>query len=285
MSNTQDNLIQGSPAWLERRKRSVTATDVSILMGDNPWVSPYQLFEMKLGYRTVEENEAMREGTRLEPYARTKLEQLFQVELNPCVCFHPEFPWQMASLDAIDKGKKFQTEIKCSKKYHELAKAGTVPAHALAQCQWQMHVSGVDTMYYCAFDSNDIIVIPVKRNSEYINLAIEKAKEFYACLMSLEPPPLSPRDIVQREDPEWLQLAMQLKDARTQRKWWESLETIAENQLKELAGESCAEGGGVKVTRYFRRGSINYGGIIKQYCPDVDVEKYRKETTLNWRIT
>lgn len=276
-------LIQGSPAWLERRKRSITATDIPVLMLESPYKTPYHLFEEKLGYRIVEENEAMREGARLEPYARAKLEQLFQVELNPLVCFHAEFPWQMASLDAIDEDKKFQTEIKCSKKYHELAKAGTIPAHALAQMQWQMHITGVDHMYFFAFDGQDGILIPVKRNSEYINLAIEKAKEFYACLTSLEPPPLLPRDIVQRADPEWLQLAMQLKDARTQRKWWESLETITENQLKELAGESCAEGGGVKVTRYFRRGAVNFGAIPE--LQNVNLDAYRKETTLQWRIT
>jgi putative phage-type endonuclease len=282
----QDEVFeQGSQEWLDIRKKSITATDMSTIMGVNPWKTPFQLFEEKLGYRSVEKNDAMREGTRLEPYARAKLQELFQLELNAAVCFHPQFKHHMASLDAIDEKKMFLTEIKCSKKYHELAKAGTVPTHAIAQCQWQMHVTGANGMYYYAFDGLSGILIPVERNNEYIKLCIDRAEEFYQCLKSLEPPALTARDIVQREDPEFLQSALNLKEARAQRKYWEMLEKVAENQLKEMAGESCAEGGGVKITRYFRRGGIDFKEIIEKHCPEVDVEQYRKKGDVSWRIT
>ncbi len=283
MSNMQDKIEQGSPEWLAIRKKSVTATDLGVLMLENPFKTPYQLFEEKLGYRTVEENEAMREGTRLEPYARAKLQELFNVELNPIVCFHGDHHWQMASLDAADNKWQFVTEIKCSKKYHELAKAGTVPAHAQAQMQWQMHVTGVDNMFYYAFDGYDGILIPVKRDQVYINKAIEKAKEFYQCLQSLEPPALIARDIVKREDPEWFLYAQQWTEAKQQLAYWEEMEKRWRKQLIEMAGESCAEGACVKVTKYIRRGNVDYGAIPA--LKDMDLNEYRKPSTIAWRIT
>jgi putative phage-type endonuclease len=289
MLNMQDkfssDLVQGSDLWLERRKRSVTASDISILMGSNPWVTPFQLFEQKLGYRTVEETEPMREGTRLEPFARQKLQGLFGVALNPLVCFHADFSWQMASLDAIDEKWQFLTEIKCSKKYHEQARDGTFAPHVNSQMQWQMHVTGVDHMYLYCFDGASGILIPVVRDDSYINQAIEKAKEFYQCLQSLEPPALSQKDIVQRADPEWCVAVREFREARVKLGMWEFLEKKAKEKLIKLAGESCAEGGGVKVTRYFRRGGIDYKEIIEKNCPGIDVEYYRKKGDVSWRIT
>jgi putative phage-type endonuclease len=286
----ENELIQGSPAWLAIRKRCITATDIPVIMGESPFKTPFQLFEEKLGYRIVEETPAMREGTRLEPYARAKLQELFQVELNAAVCFHAHIPWHMASLDAIDEEDNFLCEIKCSKKfydhsknYHDLGPSRSVPDHVMPQLQWQMHVTGVDHMYYYAFDGADGILIPIVRDNSYINQAIEKAKEFKLCLDSLEPPPLTPRDIVRREDHEWWQLATDWKDAKMDLKKAELREATLRNSLIELAGESCAEGGGVKVTRYPRKSSIDYKAVPQ--LKDVDLESYRKPPSVAWRIT
>lgn len=286
MLNMQDEVYeQGSQAWLDIRKKSITATDMSTIMGVNPWCTPSMLFELKLGYRTVEENNAMREGTRLEPYARAKLQELFHVELNPKVCFHAQFKHHMASLDAVDDGLKFLSEIKCSKKYHDQAKDGTIPDHVKPQCQWQMHVTGANSMYYYAFYEGSGILIPVARDDVYIKGMIIKAEEFYKCLQTLEPPLLTSRDIVQREDPEFLNYAhgykiatMALKEAQENQEYWR-------NKLINLAGESCAEGGDVKVTRYFRKGNIDFKEVIDKNCPSVCLDDYRGKTTVSWRIT
>lgn len=276
-------LEQGSPEWHSIRAKSITGTDMSIIMGVNPWCTPFMLFELKLGYRKIEENEAMKEGSRLEPFARSKLQQLFGVDLNPAVCFHPQFKHHMASLDAIDEKKKFLTEIKSSKKYHEQAKAGTIPAHVKPQLQWQMYVTGVDNMFLYCFDGASGILIPVQRDNVYLEKAIEKAEEFYQCLKSLEPPALIARDIVKREDPEWFLYAQQWTEAKQQLAYWEEMEKRWRKQLIEMAGESCAEGACVKVTKYIRRGNVDYGAIPA--LKDMDLNEYRKPSTIAWRIT
>lgn len=281
--NVNSELVQGSILWKERRKRSVTASDISILMMLNPWCTPMQLFEQKLGYREVKENEAMAEGKRLEPFARAKLQDLFQVELNSPVCFHPQFDWQMASLDAIDDKGKFLTEIKCSKNYHDQARKGIIPDHVKPQLQWQMHVTGVDNMYYYAFYEGSGILIPVIRDNVFINRAVEKAKEFYKCLQTLQPPPLIEKDIVQREDHEFLQLAMEWQEVKKDLKKAQEQEEMLKQQLIALCGDSCAEGGGIKITRYPVKGRIDYSAISE--LQDLDLEKYRKPLTIAWRIT
>ena len=54
-------------------------------------------------------------------------------------------------------------------------------------------------------------------------------------------------------------------------------------QLIEMAGESCAEGACVKVTKYIRRGNVDYGAIPA--LKDMDLNEYRKPSTIAWRIT
>ena len=56
-------LEQGSAKWLEYRKSKVMATDSPILLGSNPWRTPIELWEEKLGLREPQPlNDAMRRG-------------------------------------------------------------------------------------------------------------------------------------------------------------------------------------------------------------------------------
>ena len=42
-------LEQGSPEWLSWRRTVITATDASVIMGNNPWETPYSCWQRKLG--------------------------------------------------------------------------------------------------------------------------------------------------------------------------------------------------------------------------------------------
>ena len=277
-------LEQGSPEWYAIRAKSIGASDIPILMNESHWCTPYMLFERKLGYRTVEDNDHMKRGRDLEPYARSKLQNLFCLEFNPRVCFHPSHSWMMASLDAIDDAGKHMIEIKAAgAKDHDLAKKGLIPNHYYGQLQWQMHVTGLDSCFYYSFDGSDGILITCQKDNVYLEKAIDKAKEFYQCLMSLEPPALTAQDIVKREDPEWFLYAQQWTEAKQQLAYWEEMEKRWRKQLIEMAGESCAEGACVKVTKYIRRGNVDYGAIPA--LKDMDLNEYRKPSTIAWRIT
>ncbi len=277
-------LEQGSPEWYAIRAKSIGASDIPILMNESHWCTPYMLFERKLGYRTVEDNDHMKRGRDLEPYALSKLQNLFCLEFNPRVCFHPSHSWMMASLDAIDDAGKHMIEIKAAgAKDHDLAKKGLIPNHYYGQLQWQMHVTGLDSCFYYSFDGSDGILITCQKDNVYLEKAIDKAKEFYQCLMSLEPPALTAQDIVQREDHEWCKYAEEWRIAKRQIDYWKTAEMEARDKLIEMAGDSCAEGGGIRIARYMRRGAINYADIRE--LDGIDLEPYRKPNTIAWRIT
>ena len=67
-------LVQGSPEWHAHRAQYRNASETAIVMGESPWQTPYQLWELRTGRRQPEVNAAMARGTALEPQARAAYE-------------------------------------------------------------------------------------------------------------------------------------------------------------------------------------------------------------------
>lgn len=175
-------MIQGSCEWLALRKTKITATDAPIIMGENKWKTPIDLYFQKIDPDFQEnENDAMRRGTRLEPFARELFCMETGIEVKPDVIIKD---WAMASLDGISECKRYVVEIKCpGKNYHDMAKSDTIPLHYYGQLQHQMYVCDLDSIYYYSFDGIEGITIELKRCSSYIKKMILKEKMFYDFLM------------------------------------------------------------------------------------------------------
>ena len=58
-------LVQGSPEWHAHRAQYRNASETAIVMGESPWQTPYQLWELRTGRRQPEVNAAMARGTAL----------------------------------------------------------------------------------------------------------------------------------------------------------------------------------------------------------------------------
>jgi putative phage-type endonuclease len=72
-------LIQGSLEWHEHRKRHRNASQTPAVLGLSPWMTPFQLWEIKTGRAPQPEvTAAMAHGTKLEPMAREAYEQLYR---------------------------------------------------------------------------------------------------------------------------------------------------------------------------------------------------------------
>ena len=172
--------IQGSPEWLALRKKMITASEATIIMGLSPWTTRDQLLQEKLGLvepRPV--TSAMRRGSELEPIARRCYEEQTGNMMAPDVVIHQN-GWMMASLDGISIDEKLILEIKCTNKTnHELAKNGKIPVYYMPQVQHQIYVCNVDICHYYSFTGSDGIVVPVLRDNEYIARMIELEHEFY----------------------------------------------------------------------------------------------------------
>lgn len=185
------DLVQGSEEWKIWRRKMITATDACIIMQNNPWVSPVELFQRKLGLIPEQPvNSAMLEGSRLEPIAREAFEKAVGMYFHPVVCVHDELEWCSASFDGLSETSA--VEIKCpGKADHLTASMGLVPHKYKYQLAHQMFVADLEMMYYYSFDKQlynltgeaEGFIIEVKRNQEMIDRMLVEEKKFYECLI------------------------------------------------------------------------------------------------------
>ncbi len=194
-----DNLEQGSPEWLVLRRTKITGSDASSILGLNPYKSRDQLMECKKTGHEEPVNQAMKRGTELEPIARAMYENSVGYKMSPTVhvgredlgfdeeCAFLLTPklftvdsWAMCSTDGLSEDGTILLEIKCGKTAFKQAKQGFIPDYYLAQMQWCLWLTGAKECHYAAFDGKDeLIVMKVAKNDEFINEMVPKAYQFW----------------------------------------------------------------------------------------------------------
>lgn len=278
------NIEQGTPEWHELRKNKIGASDAAPILCISPFKTPFQLFEEKLGLRDGPNSPAIQRGNELEPIARAHFEHAFGLQVKPMVLVHPQHSWMMASLDGISANGDTAVEIKCpGKASHQVAVDGKVPIHYMAQLQHQMAVAGIKSMFYYSFDGHEGIGIEVDRDDSYISSMMEKEYQFWKKLQSFEPPDLLDKDYVQMSDPDWDFDEYAYLNAKKLRENWEKEEEQCRQRLIEKAQGRCCKGHQISVTRYFRKGNVDYKSL--PMLQNVDLEPYRKSPSEIWKIT
>ena len=134
---------QRSPEWFALRADGITATDVSVIAGLNPYKTPYQLWAEKLGKYTPDPvGPAAIRGILLENAVAEFYEMETGRELRRSngIVRLKEMPWAMASLDRTIVGEEGLVEIKTSTSPRW--SLHPVPPEVVAQVQWQMFVTG-----------------------------------------------------------------------------------------------------------------------------------------------
>lgn len=274
-------LIQGSHAWKEIRKTKISATDSSCILGINPWRTQYALWRQKMDLDPPEvENEAMRRGSMMEPYAREWFINETGIQCEPVVVFKD---FMMASLDGLSNDKQTLIEIKCGSRSFAQAEAGEVASYYNCQMQHQMYVSNVQLAYYVAFNGQDGIILEVHRDDEFIDNMIPKLREFYECLISFTPPMMTMRDYQIKCGELWNASAENYRKAYQDRKRAEQLEELYRQELIALSGGSSSMGAGIKLSKIPRRGTIEFMKIPELH--GLDLEPYRKKGSEYWRIS
>jgi putative phage-type endonuclease len=275
-------LVQGSVEWLDLRKKHITGTDAVIIMNASHWKTKVQLYHEKISpeHKTFT-NATMQRGIDLEPIARGLFSIKTGIEVYPHVIIKE---WAMASLDGISADSETIVEIKCpGEKDHAIALSGKVPDHYFPQLQHQMYVAGVQSMYYFSFDGADGVIVEVARDDAYIEKMIEEELKFYECLQKKSPPEPEPDDYVERDDDLWKQAVDEWIAVKCNLTNYERQEEQLRKKLIFLAGESNAKGAGISLCQVNRKGNIDYAKIPE--LKNIDLEKYRKETSSSWRIS
>lgn len=288
------NLQQKTQEWLDYRATRITSTDAAAILGVSPWDSPLSLYYAKKGMAPPKYvNEAMKRGAELEDQALEKYTAVtgYKSLMVPMCVESLEYPWMMTSLDGLEMDMQSAVEIKCpgERVFNEIFE-GRIPEYHTIQCQFHLLVTGFEKIDYFAYYNDKFMLMSIFRDQPLIDKIIEKCGDFYENLCTNTPPDALPTDAVVRSDVEWA-LASEdyLAVKKDINKILEHLEGLKQKEkeckerLKELANFGSATGCGVKLTRVETVGEIDYSKI--DGIQNIDLEKYRKEPRVSWRIT
>jgi len=189
-------LEQGSDSWKLWRMNRITATDIPIILGSNPWKTKLELYEEKLGMRPPQAlNPAMARGQELEPAARKLASEILGIEFEPVVIECTKYRWLAASLDGLGIAKnQYILEIKCPKEFTHLdAAGGVIPKYYEDQIQTQLLVSEAIICYYFSYrpeyTEKPYAIIEVYPDLERQAEIIAKGSDFYFNHLCVMKPP------------------------------------------------------------------------------------------------
>ncbi len=278
-------VTQGSPEWHEHRAKHRNASETPAVVGISPWMTPYECWLMKTGRSSPEVTLPMIRGTDLEPHARAAYEQLTGLVMEPLVLADGEYS---ASLDGLTLDQQVLLEIKCPYKGQaselwQAVETGEIPEHYRWQLQHQLMVAQAQLAHLFVFDGRDGLLLEVKPQPDVWPHIHDAWNAFAQFVRDDQPPPLTERDTVTRQDPEWEVAARDY--IALKRSADEAAEKLDEAKLRllSLATHARVEGCGVSVTRFFKQGSVDYKRVPQ--LQGVELDSYRGPAREEARIT
>jgi len=215
------DVAERSPAWYERRRRGITASEIAAVLGLSPWCSPFTLHMRKTGAVDDQpDNERLAIGRDME-----------DVVLRQFARRHPELTitkgglyrstartWQLATPDALAYEKPAESDYdplnlsvpavpadphynapiavvqaKTAATHHEWGDEGTdeIPVQYRCQVLWEMDVMGVGVAYVpVIFGNAKYAEYVVEYSVTDIDIMRRRAAQFLARLADGEPPPV-----------------------------------------------------------------------------------------------
>lgn len=284
---------QKTPEWYQLRRNSIGASEAPIIMGISPYVTPFSLWEEKLGLRNNPqfENDAMKRGNELEIIARQHYNEEFQDDMKPVVVQSDEIPFLIASLDGMNTLHDIM-EIKYNKKtvHNNVRDKSVFPDHHFCQMQHQMFVTEQEQCLYVSANSeNDICYRKVYRDDKYITQMIDKLQQFWDKVQSFDQPAFSEMDYEERHDIAWKNTALSLTSIRKQLEPYEILKKQEEELRKHLillSNGRNSSGCGVKLTKSIRKGNVDWEKMCDELAINPEkLNKWRKPSIESWRLT
>lgn len=282
------DIEQGCPAWHEMRRQHIGASDASAIMLMSPWMTPFMLWEEKLGISPPKQTTpSMQRGIDFEEAARAKFILETGISVRPAVVVSETFPFMMASLDGLSEQRTCILEIKVpNKEDHEIAKMGQVPAKYFPQVQHQLIVTNVMIAYYASYDPHidDLQIVAVHNDVDFQAVLKNKEFEFWEKVQILEPPILTDKDWADMQgNPEWEELAYAYRKIKSELDSYEAAEKALRQDLIRAAGKKNARGNGLQLTKSIRKGNVDYSLVPE--LDGVNLDQYRKQPCESYRIT
>ena len=279
-------LEQGTAAWHEHRRSHRNASEAATVVGVSPYMTPYQLWQLKTGRAQNEPpNAAMAWGTRMEPQARLAYEDRTGLVMEPLVLVDGAYS---ASLDGLTLDGKLLLEVKCPAKSKASAlwqavAAGEIPLHYQYQLQHQLLVSGAELAHLFIWTEDEAVLLEHAPDPDCFTILRDGWNAFMKCVASDTPPPLTDGDTVIRTDEAWIAAAREYIALSAQADEVGDKLVEAKKRLLSLARHTSERRAGVAVSTYWRAGTVDYKRLVA--AVGVDVEPYRGPARRETRIS
>lgn len=186
--------------WLEARALGIGGSDAAVIMGMNPYKSPYQLWLEKTGQAEapdLSDNQYVYWGTKNE----ANIADWFQEETGRKVkrlgtLRSKEYPFMLANVDRTVVGENAGLEIKTAgvRQYRKW-KDDEIPDAYYCQCLHYMAVTGADYWYIAVLlGGNEAKWKRIERNEEDIQHLIMAETDFWKLVETKTPPPVDGSD-------------------------------------------------------------------------------------------
>lgn len=186
--------------WLETRDLGIGGSDAAVIMGMNPYKSPYQLWLEKTGQAEAPDlsgNQYVYWGTKNE----ANIADWFQEETGKKVkrlgtLRSKEYPFMLANVDRTVVGENAGLEIKTAgvRQYRKW-KDDEIPDAYYCQCLHYMAVTGADYWYIAVLlGGNEAKWKRIERNEEDIQHLIMAETDFWKLVETRTPPPVDGSD-------------------------------------------------------------------------------------------
>jgi len=282
-------------AWHEVRSKGIGGSEITSVLGLNPYQTPYALWEAKTGrVGSFEGNKFTKAGNYLEPVVA----QMFEDE-SGLQCYgggdnhfcHPIHTFCIGTPDRFVKGKHGDAvlEIKTTQKAPQKE---DIPLNWYFQNLWYQGITGKKRGYIAWLSRGvDFDWIEIEFNEEIFNEMVQQAADFWHnnVLANVPPPPLRKEDILKivskvggvlEVDEEVARWHYQIKENAAKIKELETANTemIEGIQLKMMENETCTYMG-ARLFSWKQQGRVTVdANRIKEEAPEI-FERFKKETT------
>ena len=276
-------LEQNTPEWHAFRKAHIGASDVSTILGLNPYKTLHKLWEEKTKevIEAEEDNEDTRRGKEKEKVARSFYIKLSSTPVVPKVGESEIWPIMSASFDGLSEDFTLNYEAKCPREENYFkAITADIPCYYMAQMQAGLFVNekAEKCIYHVFWDNKEYFIRSVYPDEDFQRHMLEKCKEFWDMVVNRIEPPKGKKNCAIIEDinlnskaSEWKLLKVsQLQIEEKLKEMEEELKSLSDN--KDVFFPTSK----VRLTWTDKPGSISYAKLCKEL--DVSEELKRKYT-------
>ena len=285
------DLMQGTQAWHDFRKKTVGSSDAPIVLNISPYKTPRELWLEKTDGAIIadEKKDDSKEfifskGHDVEKKIRKDYFEYTGFEMNPVVIIHPKIPYLSASLDGYHPAKGILEAKLVGNEYLGNVKKGSIKPDHFAQMQHQMMCADdIDLVdYFCHNGKDNGVLISVKKDNEFIKKMEDIEHEFHRLVTERIIPAMTARDYLVPTMAEEIKLFEELRDTKELADNAKiKFETLKEKILEKYTHPKiyCA---GVKIIETESEGRVDYKKIPE--IANVDLEKYRGKKIKSWRV-